>query len=164
MEKVTKILQVKRMVCFIFIFLWMALVFYLSSQNGDESKGTSSYFVNIIIKLYNSFFNRNINVNNIGFLTFIIRKLAHFTLYFIGAIPIYLFLSTYSISTSNRNKYTIIACFIYACTDELHQFFIPFRDAKIFDILVDICGSVLFLFIKNLIEYLVKCKKVVKMW
>jgi VanZ family protein len=32
-------------------------------------------------------------------------------------------------------------CFLYACTDEIHQTFIPDRAGKFSDVLIDTCGS-----------------------
>ena len=142
MEIVTKRLQLKRIILFIIIFMWMTLVFYLSSQNGDESTGTSSHIVNIILKIYESITNKEFLIEYVDNITYMVRKLAHFTLYFIGAIPIFLFISTYNNKKNKTYIYTILTCAMYACTDELHQFFISDRNADLLDILIDTCGSI----------------------
>ena len=36
MENITKKLHAKRVVLIVLVLLWMCVVFYLSSQNGDE--------------------------------------------------------------------------------------------------------------------------------
>ena len=93
---ITKRLQRKRIILFIIVFIWMTLVFYLSSQNGDESTGTSSHIVNMILKIYESITNNKISNEYVDDITYFVRKFAHFTLYFIGAIPIFLFILTYN--------------------------------------------------------------------
>ena len=139
---ITKRLQRKRIILFIIVFIWMTLVFYLSSQNGDESTGTSSHIVNMILKIYESITNNKISNEYVDDITYFVRKFAHFTLYFIGAIPIFLFILTYNNKKNKVYIYTILTCAIYACTDEFHQFFIPNRNAAIIDIVIDTCGSV----------------------
>lgn len=38
---------------------------------------------------------------------------------------------------------TILFCLLYGASDELHQYFIPFRNASLADLVADGCGSVL---------------------
>jgi VanZ family protein len=37
----------------------------------------------------------------------------------------------------------LLFCFIYACLDEFHQFFIPGRTAALYDVGLDVLGSVI---------------------
>lgn len=39
---------------------------------------------------------------------------------------------------------TIVICFLYAVSDEIHQYFVPGRACRLFDVLIDISGSVFF--------------------
>ena len=39
--------------------------------------------------------------------------------------------------------YSIIFCFLYACSDEIHQMFLDGRTAKIMDVCIDTCGSMI---------------------
>ena len=70
--------------------------------------------------------------------------LYHFFAFFFFA----LFLFIFSIRGKNRNLFAlaITISFIYAVIDELHQSFVPFRDASISDIFTDTTG-ILFAFI-----------------
>ena len=57
-----------------------------------------------------------------------IRKLAHYSLYFILGILSFLVIVDYK----NNKKlilYSMFICFLYACTDEFHQLFIAGRSA-----------------------------------
>ena len=42
---------------------------------------------------------------------------------------------------------TIIFCFLYACSDEIHQLFIPGRSGELLDVLIDTTGGILSSFI-----------------
>lgn len=39
---------------------------------------------------------------------------------------------------------TVIICFLYALSDEIHQYFVPGRACRVFDVIVDTSGSVFF--------------------
>lgn len=70
-----------------------------------------------------------------------VRKSAHFFLFFALAITIFIYL-TDGVEVNKRYiLYTMIACIIYAITDEIHQLFVDGRTARIFDVFVDSCGS-----------------------
>ena len=36
---------------------------------------------------------------------------------------------------------TLVFCFLYAITDEIHQMFVPGRAAMIRDVIIDSCGA-----------------------
>ena len=59
------------------------------------------------------------------------------------------FLSITLISGKRKNLFVvaIILAIIYAISDEVHQFFVPFRNASISDILIDSFGILFFNFI-----------------
>ncbi len=42
---------------------------------------------------------------------------------------------------------TISICFLYALSDEIHQFFVPGRACRILDVLIDTLGSSFFILI-----------------
>ena len=125
------------------VILWMILIFIMSSYNGDNSSNQSNFIVDIISNIF--------NINNIEILSLIIRKLAHFTEYFILGLLVY-----NMIHNLNKNKYlSIIICILYAISDEIHQIFVPGRNCHIIDILIDSIGSItgiylLYLIYKNI--------------
>lgn len=80
---------------------------------------------------------------------FIIRKMAHFTLYFILGILAYITLRNYNVD----NKiilFSVLICFIYAISDEIHQLFSTGRTFKILDIIIDSIGGFIGTIISNL--------------
>ena len=59
-------------------------------------------------------------------------------------------------------KYCLISlliCYIYSCTDEFHQLFIPGRSGKLVDTFIDLFGSAIGVFSYNLLRNNVKFKK-----
>ena len=68
----------------------------------------------------------------------VIRKLAHFSLYFTGGVLVFLFSSTFNTVALNKKViYSLIFGVVYAASDELHQYFIPERNASVLDVCLD---------------------------
>lgn len=126
----------------ILMLLWMLLIFIMSSFDATESANQSNFIVNIINNIF--------KIENIELLSFIIRKLAHFTEYLI--------LGFLTINMLNKNdiskKYllSILICIIYATSDEIHQIFVPGRACQIRDILIDSIGSITGVYLYKLIN------------
>ena len=114
---------------------WMILIFCFSSQPGNESNKNNE-FVAYIFNLL------GINLNSVlGELTnFIIRKAAHFTEYFILAWLV--FNAVKDDSSINKDIIiSVLVVFLYACTDEFHQSFVPGRACMFRDVLIDTSGG-----------------------
>lgn len=120
----------KKKISLLLVIIWMIFIFIMSSFDANESSNQSNFIVNIISNLF--------NINNIALLSLIVRKLAHFTEYFILGIL------TYNMIKSYDKKYyiAIVICVIYAISDELHQILVPGRSCQIIDILIDSLGSI----------------------
>jgi len=136
----------------ILLITWMGVIFNFSNDNGSQSSSKSE---RLLIKIVETFkheeltFDEKEKLNNkYGLL---IRKMAHMFSYFILSILAYLLLSQIYGLKPVTIIYTLIFCFIYACTDEIHQAFIPDRGPSIIDVLIDTCGSLVFLLIPILI-------------
>lgn len=127
-----------------FLVLWMALIFAFSNQKDIESSNVSDGFIDrTVVKIY-KIFNENITKEKeneiIEKYTYPIRKLAHYTLYFILGILSFLVVKDYSIN-KKLIIYSLLICFLYACSDEFHQLFIIGRSARVLDVLIDTFGS-----------------------
>ena len=82
-----------------FLVLWMALIFSFSNQKDVESSKVSDGFIDrTVVKIY-KVFNENITKEKeseiIEKYTYPIRKLAHYTLYFILGILSFLVVKDY---------------------------------------------------------------------
>ncbi len=129
------------------VIVWMIVIFIFSSQPGDASEETSQFVIYIFnllgLDLYGFF----------GTLAqFIVRKCAHFTVYLI----LYMLLHNAvkeSFSFKKALCVSMIGTFLYACSDEFHQSFVPGRGPAMRDVMIDSAGALLglsIIYIKNL--------------
>lgn len=131
----------------ILVIAWMAFIFIMSQMPGDKSSEQSR----LVILIF-SFLGIDLSIwGELG--TYIVRKGAHFTEYFILYILAYRLLLLYY-SRSKAIVLTIFGVFFYACSDEFHQWFIEGRVAAFKDVLIDtfggIFGSIVMIVINNI--------------
>lgn len=127
-----------------FVIIWAVVIFMFSSQTGEVSDNNNRFIV-YLFKMTGI----NLDLYFGGIIHFIIRKLAHFLEYFTFYYLIYNAL----IEDLNRRSALIASLavvFMYACTDEIHQAFIPGRGPAIRDVLIDTGGGFLCMLLKIL--------------
>lgn len=137
--------MIKNKISLLLVILWMIFIFVMSSFDATSSSNQSNFIVDIITSI--------INIKDIGLLSLIIRKLAHFTEYFILGILVINFITRYD----KKIIIAILLCIIYATSDEIHQIFVPGRSCQITDIMIDSLGSIMGIYLCKLITK--KCKK-----
>ena len=117
------------------------IIFWFSSQNGTTSGGISR---GITRELFPGVLDDKIVLAIEGLL----RKAAHYMIYFILGISVY-FSYVYYMSAFTakepliRDKVFIptLICFVYSVTDELHQYFVPDRNGTFLDCVLDTIGA-----------------------
>ena len=143
----------KKIILYILIFLWMILIFFFSNQPSVESDGVSdgimSKIINIVEVVTNyEFSDEQIdNIYEYGITP--LRKLAHFSIYFVLGILFYLLIKQYDLELNKTLIISLLFCIMYACSDEIHQLFIFGRSGEIRDVLIDSLGSFLGIFLTN---------------
>ena len=142
----------KKMISWIMLIAWMGIIFFMSHQPGEVSSSQSE----LVLKIF-SFLGIELNQYFGELATLVIRKTAHFSEYLI------LFLFAYNLSrfyftTKKARLYSIIFVFLYASTDEFHQYFIPGRNMAFKDVLIDTSGGVIGYLIMKIVE-IVKLNK-----
>lgn len=144
----------KRNKWLILLISWMVVIFIFSNTPGDESSKQSGLVLNILMAL-------GIDMESIfgDIATFIIRKGAHMTEYFILAFFSYKFLKE-NLNSKKCALKALMLTFLYACTDEFHQYFIPGRAAAFKDVLIDTSGAIIFIIINKGVETLRKVKHI----
>lgn len=142
--------KVKRIIYGLFILIWMTAVFMFSGQNGNESQGTSDVVTEKIVDIADAYF--GITVKSLDIASFLVRKCAHFLIYFLGGILIYNFVRTYHLKNRYLIVISIICGIIYACFDEFHQYFVDGRSAQFRDVLIDASGIIISIIIRNKLE------------
>ncbi|GAA0087168.1 VanZ family protein [Clostridium sp. CTA-7] len=125
----------KKIISWLMLLIWIGIIFFMSHQPGEVSSSQSE----LVIKIF-QFLGIELNEYFGDLATFVVRKTAHFSEYLI------LFLFAYNVSKryfSNKKArvYAIIFVFLYACSDEFHQYFIPGRSMAFKDVLIDTSGG-----------------------
>lgn len=135
------------------LIFWMILIFVMSQMPGDKSSEQSR----IVVILF-SIIGLDLNSYFGDLATFVVRKGAHFTEYFILFILLYRVVSLY-IKNKLAMLYAIIFVFIYACSDELHQLFVDGRSAAFRDVIIDTSGGMFSLLCTALINEIRRKKR-----
>lgn len=125
----------RKILRFALLIIWTVFIFYMSNQNGEVSTGQSNFFVDI---LRSAGIDISDSIKEI--ITLIIRKGAHFSEYLILYILFYRIIIMY-VDVSKTKYLGVLFVFLYACTDELHQLFIPGRTAAFKDVIIDTSGG-----------------------
>jgi len=128
------------------LLVWMGVIFLMSHQPGDVSSSQSDLVMKIFeflgIKL-DSYFG--------DLATFIIRKAAHFSEYLILFLLLYRVICIY-IDRKTAKLYALLGVFLYAGSDEIHQYFIPGRVMAFKDVMIDTSGGFLAMILTWLYE------------
>lgn len=135
---------IKRVILTVLVIAWCAVIFSFSAQNSNESSHTSGGLIeavcNFIIPEFGNFSGAE-RQKFVYSLQFWVRKSAHFTAY--GILG---FLSWFALFDIKKGKRYLIAVgfsMLYACSDEIHQYFVPGRSCELRDVLIDTSGAAL---------------------
>ena len=105
----------------------MVIIFMFSADTGEESEEVSQSLFGLLIDFIGRFISHDV-----------LRKIAHFTEF--AALG---FCMTGAINyTFGKRNFLLpfIPCVIYAVSDEIHQYFVPERACRVFDMFIDSCG------------------------
>lgn len=139
-------IKIKSAVFCLLTLLWMTVIFMFSAKNADDSTEQSSFVTNILMNIFSNVY-RNSDLSDkmqiIESMSFAIRKAAHFSIY--SVLGLLSFLSVYYLTKfSNKTPFiSMLICFIYACSDEMHQLFVPGRSGQLRDVFIDFSGALL---------------------
>ena len=140
-----------RIVSVVLLLALMTTIFCLSAQEADESSSLSD---GITVKIIAGFFPEFEDLSEIEQeeiihdTTFYVRKLAHFSLYFLMGFLSFLTISSYKkIKLFLKFLFSYLFSVLYAASDEIHQFFVPGRSCELRDVFIDSCGVILSLII-----------------
>lgn len=129
------------------LIIWMAFIYFMSNQPATVSDNQSESVILLLSKI-------GIDMNGIfgQLANFIVRKSAHFLEYMILALLAFNVLIMY-FDIKKVIMIGILFVFIYACSDEIHQLFVPGREGAIRDVIIDTCGGATLLLIKMFIAH-----------
>lgn len=113
----------------LFCLFCMFMIFMFSYQSADVSSGESLSLYSRFVELFGG---KEIISHN----TF--RKLAHFSEY--TAFSFSFFGMLYFLKRKFCVWSGFIFCLLYSMSDEIHQYFVPERACRVFDVFVDSLG------------------------
>jgi VanZ family protein len=120
-------------------FLWMALIFYMSSQPAAESRelsrGVTVWIAEIIERLAPK---ADIDFRS---LHGALRKQAHFWAYLVLGPLVLNALRQSGVKGRRAVVLAMTVSVVYAITDEIHQLFVPGRSGEVFDVVIDTAGA-----------------------
>ena len=123
------------------VLIWMTVIF--SASADTQSASTSSRLIGPFVR----FFVPDIPQEHLDLIVFLVRKAAHITEY---AILSWLLARALTMPATPAGRWSRKAAFIawivtslYSATDEFHQSFVPNRDARWSDVIIDSTGAAL---------------------
>ena len=119
-----KIFQ-KKLLNWLLVILWMAVIFYFSSQPDLKSSLPSIWDT-------------------------VFRKIAHMSEYFVLAYLFAQALKNYKLSFKIIILLTSFFSVLYAISDEFHQSFVIGRQGSLRDVLIDSAGVLIFIILINI--------------
>lgn len=123
----------------ILVIIWMVIIFMFSNQSATESSKVSDGLIdNTIVKVYELFNGKVSEEKIIDNYTVVVRKGAHFVMYFILGVLCFIYFKDF---TKHYIIYSILLCFLYAVSDEIHQMFSINRGPGVIDVLIDTLGA-----------------------
>ena len=144
----------KRKIFLVLSILWMCVIFYMSNQPAAISSAHSGGVINMIsnMPVVGTLMKYLMSIN-IG--EFVVRKGAHMFSYCLLAIL--LFMSVYEKDIKKAIIIAFLGTFLYACSDEFHQLFIPGRSGEFRDVMIDSLGGTIgLILIRFIARYKIK--------
>ena len=136
--------MIRKVIKIILVLFWMVMIFLLSNEEAVKSSKKSD---GLIIKSVELFTGKSLSDQEkekvLKYLVFPVRKCAHLSLYLILGILVISLLREYMVINTKLVLLSLLICFLYACSDEIHQLFVPGRSGEVRDVLIDTLGACL---------------------
>lgn len=143
----------KKIIKLCLIIFWMGLIFFFSSDTADESTKKSD---GVIIHTIEAIIRRDLTDSErekcLKYLVVPVRKGAHFSIYLVLGILILSYASEFGSISNKMILLSVFLSFLYACSDEIHQLFVPGRSGQFSDVIIDTLGAITGIFIYKLIH------------
>ncbi len=141
-------------------FAIMLVIFLMSAQDGNKSGNLSDGFLKSLVGAVLS--KVLPHLTDKGF-DYDIRKYAHMTEYFCLGISSFLFFSELLRFKKHRAVFSALTSwlfsFLYACSDEFHQLFVPGRAGRFMDVIIDSIGLSCAVVLMFIVFYIYSCIK-----
>lgn len=144
--------NLKKNILLILSCLCMLAIFILSSFPAAASSEQSE----AVMVLFSNFREGNFTPQVLDIIEFIIRKFAHILEFaLLGGLWYGYFLHT-SLSHNKKKTFAFLISVTYAISDEVHQYFVEGRAARVYDVAIDTIGVILGILAVMLICLIIK--------
>ena len=116
--------------------IMMGVITLFSSQAGPQSNAMSSGLLTMLLEHL-----PKLSPEQIEFCHFLLRKCAHFTLYFLLGIGMMGSFLTTHMTVRQAFLASCICCALFAAGDEWHQYLSGTRTGSVKDVILDTCGA-----------------------
>lgn len=151
------VIKLARYIALVLLIVWMCVIFYFSSENAANSENTSDdVIVKIAEYIYPNYQKLPVGEKQeiINKFSFPVRKLAHFTEFFVLGALSFVFFATYKKpGLILKAAVPFVFGVLYAVSDEFHQLWVSGRSGAFFDVCIDSAGVFLAVLIGFLIIY-----------
>ena len=121
----------------------MVCIFCFSMDNANKSSDKSGRVTKTAVQTFVKDYNKMPPSKQMSVMDkaeHIVRKLAHYSIYTLLG-----FLASLTVGRrklfSKKSLGVLLFCFLYACSDEIHQIFVPGRAGMFTDVLIDTSGA-----------------------
>lgn len=154
----------KEKIWLIAVMIWMAVIFCMSAAPADDSSEMSLSVGKFLGTVFVPGFRAWSETRQLSFaqsINFVVRKCAHASEYAALGVLVYGWLRrTVQLSVRHPAALCVAFCFLYACTDEIHQIFVPGRASRFTDVLIDtagaLCGTAVYFLVSQIWR---KCRR-----
>lgn len=147
----------KKVLMWILFLGWISFIFYMSSQVADVSNKQSGFVIKVVETVGFDIESKFGELAN-----FAVRKTAHVSEYCILAFIAYNLVRCYTDKKNHARIYCIVISALYACTDEIHQLFVPGRTGMFRDVVIDTSGAVIAAIVLLIIDNVKKKKSLTR--
>lgn len=127
------------------------VIFGFSKQDGEQSGGLSEKAAEVLIdigqQLHLVEISQEQRAQAVEQLQLPIRKGAHMSEYALLGIQVYIALAVDGLRWQTAGWMAFAGTVLFACTDEIHQLFVPGRSGRVSDVLIDAAGCMIGLFL-----------------
>ena len=135
----------KKYLSWLAVALWMVVIFLFSAQTGGLSGDTSGSITRWLVEhIYIGFNDLGLEQQEsiMAIVHTIVRKGAHFSEFAILAVLVSNAIRFYNFKKPLKWLIPIGFSALYAVTDEIHQYFVPERACRLFDVAIDTSGAI----------------------
>lgn len=133
----------RRVVFTIAAILWMMVIFLFSAKPADESQKMSLSAGHMVGRIFVSDYEEWSLKRQTEFaegIDYPVRKAAHATEYMVLGLLLTGMYGSYGLTGKKNLAAGFVTGTLYACSDELHQLFVPGRSCQITDVMIDSAG------------------------